>query len=338
MTADVESTSSPTGHFAPSDLRISNAIIGDSTALSKRWERDGYWFFRGVLDLEALAEFRRPVLEELKKLGVVDEGRTEPVWNGRNMERFPAHTHAGYEPFPALIKSRRWRDMLAHPKNAAFFKSVVGCEVHWVPVAELRIMPPREASTTGIFTYPHQDGFYNEGYRCLTAWMPLWPASRAAGGLAVAEGMHRGEYLHDLSNPPRFPIPPAAIPMDRWRTADYMPGDVVIFDRKAPHSGLRNCSDHDFRVSFDVRCILPGDPAPLLGHVVTAATDSITIRQEDGREISVPLDDQSYCRGVGRNAGRRISLCEVASEYRPGQEAMITLENGTVKLLREPKY
>ncbi len=320
------------------DLRVSNAIIGDASALSEAWRRDGYWFFRGVLDPDALATFRRPVLEELKKIGVVDDESELPLWNGRSMQRFPVATHAGYEPFPALVKSRRWREFLADPRIAEFFTKVIGSEVHWVPVAELRVNPPREVSSTGVFTYPHQDGFYNEGYRCLTAWMPLWPASRAAGGLAVAEGMHRGEYYHDLSAPPQFPIPPTAIPMDRWRTADYLPGDAVIFDRKLPHSGLRNSSEREFRVSFDVRCILPGDPAPVLGHVVIAAADSITIRQEDGRELCLPLDDRSYCRGIGRDAGRRLLLSEVPTQYQPGQEAMITLENGSVRLLREPKY
>ena len=189
------------------DLRVSNAIIGDASALSEAWRRDGYWFFRGVLDPDALATFRRPVLEELKKIGVVDDESELPLWNGRSMQRFPVATHAGYEPFPALVKSRRWREFLADPRIAEFFTKVIGSEVHWVPVAELRVNPPREVSSTGVFTYPHQDGFYNEGYRCLTAWMPLWPASRAAGGLAVAEGMHRGEYYHDLSAPPQSPFP-----------------------------------------------------------------------------------------------------------------------------------
>jgi hypothetical protein len=320
------------------DVHVSNDIIDNPAERARAWERDGYWFFRNVLDLEAIAEFRRPVLEELKRIGVVDADSTEPVWNGRNMENFPAPTHAGYEPFPALVRNRRWRDFLDSPRVAALFEHVLGSKAHWVPVAELRITPPGEGVDGDLFVYPHQDGFYNEGYRCLTAWMPFWPVARATGGLAVAEGMHRGEYLHDTNNPPRFTIPPSAIPDGVWRTADYVPGDVVLFDRKLPHSGLRNRSQRNFRVSFDVRCILPGDPAPVVGHVVSAGVDHVLVREADGRELRLPLTDASYCRGLGRNAGMRIERTAVPAIYLPGQEVMITIENGAIRLLREPKY
>jgi hypothetical protein len=220
----------------------------------------------------------------------------------------------------------------------AFFDQVLGAKAQWVPVAELRIVPPWDGSTGELFTYPHQDGFYNEGYRCLTAWMPLWPVSREAGGLALAEGQHHGGYLHDRDHPPRFPIPTGAIPMAAWRTADYAPGDVVIFDRKLPHSGLRNHSGHYFRVSFDVRCILPGDTPPLVGWIVRATPDSIVVREESGGEQSYRLTETSYCRGLGRNAGQRLTLREVPATYLPGQEVMITIEDGAVRLLREPKF
>lgn len=320
------------------DLETSNHILLDPRAREAVWNRDGYWFFRGVIDLDALAEFRRPVLDELKRIGVVDGARSEPVWNGLNRESFPPPTHAGYEPFPALVRNRRWREFLDHAKVAAFFEQVLGARAQWVPVAELRITPPWEGSTGELFTYPHQDGFYNEGYRCLTAWMPLWPVSRAAGGLAVAEGRHLGGYLHDTSRPPRFPIPAGAIPTEAWRSTDYSPGDVVIFDRYLPHSGLRNRSRDFFRVSFDVRCILPGDPAPFVGYLIAATSDSVVVHEENGSERTLRLTESSYCRGLGRDAGRRLTLSEVPGVYLPGQEVMITIADGEVRLLREPKY
>jgi hypothetical protein len=320
------------------DLHVCNDVLSDPDACARVWDRNGYWFFRGVLDAEAIAEFRRPVLEELKRIGVVDPDQTEPVWNGHNQSRFPAPTHAGYEPFPALIHNSRWRVFLNDPRIAGFFTRVLGAPANWVPVAELRVIPPWDGRDHNLFSFPHQDGFYNEGYRCLTAWMPLWRAGRSAGGLVVAEGMHLGGYLHDTDKPPRFPIPEGAIPQEVWRTADYEPGDVVIFDRKLPHSGLSNRSANHFRISYDVRCVLPGDEVPVVGFVVSATPDSVIVREESGAERRLRLTEASFCRGLGRNAGERLGLHEVPEVYRPGQEVMVTLEGDCVRLLREPKY
>jgi Phytanoyl-CoA dioxygenase (PhyH) len=214
----------------------------------------------------------------------------------------------------------------------------------WVPVAELRIIPPWDGFGRSLFIYPHQDGFYNEGYRFMTAWMPLWRVSRATGGLALAQGRHRAGYLHDTGQPPRFPIPEGAIPGSAWRSADYEVGDVVIFDPYLPHSGLRNRSSNYFRVAYDVRFVLPEDPAPIVGAVVSATAESIVVQTEGGEARCFRLVEESYCRGIGRNAGQRLPLRDVPVVYLPGQEVMITLETDpaanteSVRLLREPKY
>jgi len=319
-------------------MQESTGLLDDPAALAHQWEANGYWYFRDVLPLAAVERFRAPVLDQLKAIDVVDAREQTPLWNGQSMERFPKATHAGYEMFPGLSRSRRWRDFLASPAVESFFARVLGAKPQWVPVAELRITPPGERVGESRFTYPHQDGFYNEGYRCLTAWLPLWPVSRIVGGLAVAQGMHRTGYLHDRNRPPRFPIPTEAIPAHCWRSADYLPGDVVIFDRHLPHSGLRNRSDRHFRVSFDVRCVLPGDAAPVVGVVEQSTAIDIVIRDEQGAVHRLALIDTSYCRATGAESGKRIDLVEVPRWYPPGTEVMATVCDGAVALLREPKY
>ena len=320
------------------DLRESNHLLGDRAALEAEWNRHGYWFFRDALSLEAVEDFRRPVREQLVGIGVVDARGDDVAWNGTPLDRFPAANMAGYDPFPALVRSRRWMDFLARPEISGFFEQALGAVPGWVAVAELRITPPGEDTSAGLFTWPHQDGFYNEGYRCLTAWMPLWPVSKAAGGLALAEGMHRTGYFHDTAEPPRFPIPEGPVPPEAWRTADYRPGDVVLFDRHLPHSGQRNRSQRDFRVSFDVRCVLPGDPAPLLGHVDTVSESSVALRLADGSIRALRLDAESYVRGVRPGSALRLPPAEVAEQYPPGQEVLVTLDGDRILLLREPKY
>jgi len=319
------------------ELAVHNALLNDRTALEAEWERRGYWYFKGVLDDDALDTFRAHVLDALRPLDVVEQDGDALRISARAPEVFPETIQAGTTPFPELVHFKYWREFLADPRIAATFERLLGDKPNWVPVAELRAVPPNDPTQQSL-SFPHQDGFYNEGYRCLTAWMPLWAAPRACGGLAVAEGLHRQGYFHDQAAPPRFAIPPTAIPPEAWRTTDYAPGDVVIFDRALPHSGVRNRSREFFRSSFDVRCVLPGDPPPLVGVIVSADAEQVTVRTEDGLERAFRFDAESCCRGIGVGSGFRISPAEVAEQYRPGQEVMLTHEGDVVRLLREPKY
>jgi hypothetical protein len=319
------------------ELAVHNALLDDRKALEAEWERRGYWYFKGVLDREALKTFRGHVLDALRPLDVVEEDGDALRISDRAPASFPEGIQAGMAPFPQLVHFKYWREFLSDTRIAAVFQRLIGAKPDWVPVAELRAVPPNDP-TGQPFGYPHQDGFYNEGYRCLTAWMPLWAAPRPCGGLALAEGLHRRGYFHDTSAPPRYPIPPNAIPAEAWRTSNYEAGDVVIFDRMLPHSGVRNRSREFFRASFDVRCVLPGDPPPVVGFIVSADAEQVTVRADDGSIQRFRFDDQSCCRGVGAGSGFRIPLADVAAQYAAGQEIMLTHEGGVVRLLREPKY
>lgn len=50
-------------------LRIANSMIGDRKALDEAWERDGYWFFKGVLDPAAVDQVCQRFLAELEQFG-----------------------------------------------------------------------------------------------------------------------------------------------------------------------------------------------------------------------------------------------------------------------------
>jgi hypothetical protein len=40
------------------ELQVCNALLGNRAALDAAWQRDGYWFFRDVLDQGAVARLR----------------------------------------------------------------------------------------------------------------------------------------------------------------------------------------------------------------------------------------------------------------------------------------
>jgi hypothetical protein len=83
MNAAVETTP------ALGELTVANAFLGDRRALDEAWERDGYWYFRDVLDQEALTRLRTVYLDLLKSLGVIDRNATEAVYNGASLANYP---------------------------------------------------------------------------------------------------------------------------------------------------------------------------------------------------------------------------------------------------------
>ena len=52
-------------------MRVSNDHLADPAALEAAWRRDGYLFFRSVLDLDEVASVRRLIEAELLRQGIL---------------------------------------------------------------------------------------------------------------------------------------------------------------------------------------------------------------------------------------------------------------------------
>jgi hypothetical protein len=319
------------------ELTDATPWLGDRAALDALWAQNGYWLFRQVLDQGALTRLRDTYLQELKRLGVVDADETAPRYNGASRAAYPKPTETGHDIFEELARDGAWSRFVSEPEVAAFFDTLLGETQLWVPVIEYRLLPPEEDLSLPRMMAPHQDGFTTEGYESRTCWIPVWNIPRSMGGLAVAEGMHRFGYFHDASNPPIFPMREDAVPDAAWRTADYAPGDVLIFDRRLPHAGLRNHSRDQFRLSLDVRCAPARGCPVLMGTLEDVRSDGVALRRAGGDVLVLTLDDDSLCRNVGAGRGS-ISRAEVPSSYRVGDYVMIVAEAERIKLLRRPKY
>jgi hypothetical protein len=276
-------------------------------------------------------------MRELKRLGVVEADATAPTYNGASRDAYPKPTETGHDIFVELARDGAWSRFTADPKIAAFFDSLLGETQFWVPVVEYRLLPPEEDLSLPRMMVPHQDGFTTEGYESRTCWIPVWDVPRSMGGLAVAEGMHRFGYFHDGSKPPNFPMREDAIPDTAWRTTNYAAGDVLIFDRRLPHAGLRNHSRDQFRLSLDVRCAPAAGCPVLVGELEEVRSDGVVLRRAAGDRLDLTLDDESLCRNVDAGRGS-ISRSEVPARYRVGDKVMIVAEAERIKLLRRPKY
>lgn len=312
------------------DLRESNELIGDRAALDRAWDRDGYLFFRGVLDEGAIARLRGVYVEEIAKLGAIDPGGKEARYNGRSLERLPA--------FPAgiqgLFERAPWKTLVAEPQIHDFISRLLGDEPYWVPIVGYRVQAPRENASSDRFTYVHQDGFFNPGIPFRNCWIPLVEMDRDVGGLAVAEGCHKANF-HDTNNPPKFPVPVGAIPRAAWRRSHYRPGDLLMMHLDAPHTGITNLSQDRFRLSLDIR-VLPGSSdVPAIGTVLTISAEQVTLRTFAGDVAQFRINDKTYCRALGPT---RLTPAEIPLTIKPGQEVIVANRDGCALVVRPASY
>ena len=302
------------------ELRISNEALSDGRLLKRRFDEDGYLFFRDVLDQAAVTTLRDQFLDVLVKHGVVAEGSSQGTPNGRVVDAKAVRRE--------LDEHRLWETFVALPSIDAFFIRVFGEPVNWAPIAVYRYT---QLSDPGgdIFAGRHQDGFFNRGLNLRVVWIPLVDIDESVGGLAIAAGMHKRGYLHDASQPPNFPIPADAIPLDAWHRTTYQPGDVVIFHEDTPHAGLPNRSDR-VRLSIDIRPIPVSEPQPLIGTIVAAHGDSVTVRTDDTHDVHLRIDDDTYIRG---DHGQVLTPADLSS----GTSVIVASRDGVATFIRPPK-
>ena len=109
------------------ELYCANSLLDDRPALNAAWQRDGYWFFRDVLNQGAVARLRAVYVAELAQLGVIDPADAQFKYNGASLDGFPFRM----EP---LAEKRPWREFTAEAPIRAFFRRVLGDEPFRVTV------------------------------------------------------------------------------------------------------------------------------------------------------------------------------------------------------------
>ena len=280
------------------ELKVSNHLLGDRAALESAWQRDGYWYFKEILDLDVIAQLRREWIDYLQRQGFIDKNVEENRYNGASFEGKPI-SRADLERVAEFNERKLHRVLTENPKICATLKEILGDDPFWLPIAEYRANAPVVEYNGSRLIAPHQDGFYSRGMDMKICWIPVDHISGDMGGCAWVEGANNGPILHDLSNPPLFPIPPEKIPDDGWKTAEFSPGDIVIFDLNTPHSGLVNISKDRFRMSFDIRVTEASGRVPTIGPVKEINEEQVTlIDSQNSRERVYRINTETYVRGT----------------------------------------
>lgn len=315
------------------EFHVSNHLLGDRAALDAAWERDGYWFFRDVLDKGAIARLRAEYIDVLEGLGVIETGHTsEAIYNGKPLDGYPIYM--GGDPDEDPLMQRYPRALLVDdPAVKALFAEIFGDEVFWVPNTEFHAVPPRPDHQGSRFNYVHSDGPNNKGLPLRICWIPLAPIDEETGGLALTEGLHRPR-LNDFPRPAQG-IKPEDVPTDAWRRAAYEPGDLLVFSLDSPHSGLANRSDKYFRLSMDIRGMRKSDNVPVIGDVTAVDGCAIAVRDDAGTEHVFRINEDTFCRIYrGRLSGVPLELHEIPELVKVGAPVYVAAQNGTATFIR----
>lgn len=254
-----------TQDLAPGDprlgeLRASNELLADLPALRARFAEDGYLLIRGLHDREEVLAARRQMLEKVAAAGGIDPAH--PM-----MDAVIRH---GGENAGDLTQVPAFQHLVAAPRLMRFFSDFLGGPALTYDFKWLRLIP------TGVDTGAHYDIVYmgRGTENVLTCWTPLGAVPYEQGPLAICVGSHRAEGFAKLrATYGRMDVDRDRVggwfsnePLEvgekfgcRWASAEFQPGDALIFGMFTMHASLVNLSDR-YRLSSDTRYQLASEP------------------------------------------------------------------------------
>lgn len=244
----------------------SGGLLADPSKLQERARRDGYLFFRGLLDRGQVVALRRQALAVLGCHGLLRAGTDElsGELDLSELERIPAEelrldigvTGAAYLELQQLPLLHR----LPHdPALLQVFQALLSSEVFVHPRHIMRAFTPHPAISA---TPPHQDFPLVQGSTdTWTCWFPIGDCPKSLGPLVVLAGSHRNGYVPVVRGQGAGGLKAQLCPNeDDWVGDDFSAGDVLVFSCFTVHRALAPVVRDQVRLSMDVRYQRVTDP------------------------------------------------------------------------------
>lgn len=278
------------------EFAVSNDCLDDPAAIRGVLDREGYIFFRNVIDRDALLHVKQGMMAWFQARGLTTVIDGEPIITGADVASVGDYN-------PALISTGLWEWFSLRPETRTFYRRVYGEDGIVLPVGSYQYTWPGRAD---CWDRIHQDGPFNTGIDFLTFWFPLMDIDEDTGGLALVPSPATTGSLHPhLEAGPISPyIPQETFDSSSWHRIDYHVGDALLFAPSTPHCGMPNSSDR-LRLSIDIRVQPASARRPILGVVVDANPEHIVIAADSGDLVSLAVDDETALRLPTYVAGRR---------------------------------
>ena len=251
------------------------------SSLLESLDRQGYLFLREMFPREAVLNVRSEICDAMAKKGLliaandpIDCIPADPIL-GNDTSKGSSTFDSIPDQCPAM------KELLYGSNTQSFFEGLLGGPVRHYDLTWFRGIAP------GLGTVPHCDVVYmgRGTHDLLTMWVPYGEISLEMGGLMVLEDSMTepvqqklrnylardvDEYCENRSLPDHVDLQskmdnkvwngwlarnPVSLQKNlggRWLTAEYQPGDALIFSCKLVHESLDNQSNA-FRLSSDCR-------------------------------------------------------------------------------------
>ena len=232
-------------------LRDSRPIVDDAEAMRERLAEEGYLYLPGLLDPSRPEAVQAGLRASLHGVGWLRHPDSLEMADGDIVSFTTA--------YPVVLSLESFHKLMFLPRLWSLMERLLDGEIFCHPARVARLLPP----TPGRYaTRAHQDFVVQHVTSdALTAWIPLTPCDARRQGLRLIPGSHHDGFLPtDPAQGGRRPLYlPVAPDDERWATADYALGDVVVFHSLTVHAGGPNAS-MEIRLSADVRYQLTTDP------------------------------------------------------------------------------
>lgn len=248
-------------------LRASNSSH-NAASLRQRFAEDGYLYLPGALDRDAILAARREIFDRLAAVGEIRMPAEHGLATGISRRAERAGDLGQF--LKDICEGQVLRGISHGPKLRRIAEELFGEPARAFDFLWLRPTAVGRASPL------HFDHVYmNRGSeRVVTAWLPLGPVPPSDGPLLIVEGSHRFDNLIatfrglDVDRDPSRsgsleddPMTVAERHDTRLLTADFGPGDIVLFGPFTLHGSFDNTSPEGrVRLSCDVRYQPAADP------------------------------------------------------------------------------
>lgn len=276
-------------------LTAANDILNHAQALAARYAHDGCLLVREVLGTAEIEALTEQAAAALQRWGIASAAphQDELRWNGTPLG---CRDPDDLDTIPALTTLIDGFNTPTQPLRGVIDR-ICGHPMHLWRNAYLFTAIPDDPA---YVTRPHQDAFALSAtgdYR--RVWVALTAIPFADGGLAVALGSHHAGRLPQREFPElkwrtTLGDPASTTPVrgvdpelvnDHWHTAEFHPGDALIFHSDLLHRGLPATSDR-IRIALGIVASGETDPRP----AATFTQPENRARKRRARELATVLD------------------------------------------------
>ncbi len=250
------------------ELRDSADLTGKPKDLAGRLDDEGYLFIRNGIDPAVTASARHNVFLQLANVDEVEDPDGDTRATGRS-NRLKLRPDKGA--FWKSVSEQPAMRAVTHGRQlTALLSDIFGEAARPFDFVFLR------PGINGRFTNIHCDKpfFSRTTDRVLTCWIALGPVPVERGPLFIVEGSHQWPDVRQsvdgydvardkdrMNSVTQHPADLATERNTRLLTADFAPGDLIIFGMYLLHGAFDNhATDNRLRLSCDVRFQPEADP------------------------------------------------------------------------------